>query len=367
MKTFLAVSIFPLLVILALGACAVPGEDDTDSSSAADTLALCGNGTRDPGEQCDDGNTTNLDGCSKSCTFEQAQRMDKIEMMFATSALCPKNIIGVSLHPRARQPVQKLIANAIADGSLSVITSFPSLPDNLGVNAPRVTLGSIEGTATATDTTLLDGWFKVKPNFINGNREPLHTLTGSIVNSKLSATGTIAFTINFPPSLLDARLSSGRYEAKTGPATKPSGGGASLGHLATENLDPNLKSFETMTGGEMCGNVSAAALAKVAVPTQASACSARYDAAVNSLLDIFVGGCKISVMQGFAAIQPDTTDPGVPVAGAGAPYKLIADATTKKVNACQDKNGADVPLATCLASSTYSTAFNFTTKRVVVR
>ena len=34
------------------------------------TLSVCGNGTKEPGEQCDDGNTAPNDGCSASCTIE---------------------------------------------------------------------------------------------------------------------------------------------------------------------------------------------------------------------------------------------------------------------------------------------------------
>jgi cysteine-rich repeat protein len=32
--------------------------------------AACGNGTPDPGEECDDGNTTSCAGCSASCRVE---------------------------------------------------------------------------------------------------------------------------------------------------------------------------------------------------------------------------------------------------------------------------------------------------------
>lgn len=39
------------------------GGDDTNTPT-------CGNGTQDPGEQCDDGNTNNGDGCSSTCTTE---------------------------------------------------------------------------------------------------------------------------------------------------------------------------------------------------------------------------------------------------------------------------------------------------------
>jgi cysteine-rich repeat protein len=34
------------------------------------TLAVCGNGNKEPGEQCDDGNTAGGDGCSAICTLE---------------------------------------------------------------------------------------------------------------------------------------------------------------------------------------------------------------------------------------------------------------------------------------------------------
>src|SRR5258705_7936076 len=33
-------------------------------------IELCGNGTLDPGEECDDGNTNGFDGCSSGCTIE---------------------------------------------------------------------------------------------------------------------------------------------------------------------------------------------------------------------------------------------------------------------------------------------------------
>jgi cysteine-rich repeat protein len=33
-------------------------------------IELCGNGTLDPGEECDDGNTNSFDGCSSGCTIE---------------------------------------------------------------------------------------------------------------------------------------------------------------------------------------------------------------------------------------------------------------------------------------------------------
>ena len=42
----------------------------------ANVGAVCGNGVVDPGEQCDDGNTTSGDGCSSTCQFENGSDME---------------------------------------------------------------------------------------------------------------------------------------------------------------------------------------------------------------------------------------------------------------------------------------------------
>src|SRR5207302_1979442 len=52
---------------------------DPPNGTTCDTMChtvTCGDGVRAPGskEQCDDGNTTNLDGCDSQCRFEQNQR-----------------------------------------------------------------------------------------------------------------------------------------------------------------------------------------------------------------------------------------------------------------------------------------------------
>ena len=41
-----------------------------DDCSATCTIEVCGNSTLDVGEACDDGNTLNGDGCSAACTIE---------------------------------------------------------------------------------------------------------------------------------------------------------------------------------------------------------------------------------------------------------------------------------------------------------
>lgn len=51
------------------------------NASAQCVAPVCGNGVLEPGEQCDDGNTNNNDGCSVSCNLETAFRIQAIEIV----------------------------------------------------------------------------------------------------------------------------------------------------------------------------------------------------------------------------------------------------------------------------------------------
>jgi cysteine-rich repeat protein len=72
---------------------------DNDSCSNACAGSLCGNGVKNGPEQCDDGNTTSGDCCSSGCTFESTATVcraaagvcDVAESCTGTSAACPFN------------------------------------------------------------------------------------------------------------------------------------------------------------------------------------------------------------------------------------------------------------------------------------
>jgi hypothetical protein len=90
------------------------------------------------------------------------------------------------------------------------------------------------------------------------------------------------------------------------------------------------------------------------------------------MLDVFIHGCSIKVLIVTVSVitptQPDQVDPAAPPAGAGGPYTLSVDPTTKRVNACKDKNNAVVSnLTQCLNAAAYSSFFKFTTDRVIVK
>jgi len=54
----------------------------------------CGNGILDSGEECDDGNSNNGDGCSSTCTVELGWMCSNTP--YATRSLCQRNECGDS-------------------------------------------------------------------------------------------------------------------------------------------------------------------------------------------------------------------------------------------------------------------------------
>jgi hypothetical protein len=155
--------------------------------------------------------------------------------------------------------------------------------------------------------------------------------------------------------------------------------GAAPGHLPGEHVRSGLVSFASggappppsVDPGELCGSLSAASLSGVTIPAAfanggASACSEGY-ATTRSFLDLLVGGCTVAGDELIAGTQPDQADPGAPAAGAGAPYRLIANAISHAVTSCRDKNNAAVGLSACLNAAAYSSAYRLKTGRVIIK
>jgi hypothetical protein len=164
-----------------------------------------------------------------------------------------------------------------------------------------------------------------------------------------------------------------------GPTSKPkaSAGTTTPGHLASEHLRPTLVSFDsggrpTADGaGHMCGNISAASLAKTPIPEQLAGsglfnCNEKFTSS-NSLLDAIARGCT-NLLAGKligATPKPDKEDPSIAPAGSGPPYTFVL--TGNQVTGCKGKAGDTVDLAGCLNDAAYSSAFLFATGRVIVK
>jgi hypothetical protein len=327
---------------------------------------------------------TNMDGCSGICKFEQIHRVNWLAMQYGTDTYCTVNRLGSAIASQGQSTISTALTDGVNDGSISVMFQALGLNDLTGTNDPMIEIGTLNGTpiipmgATYNGASDLEWWYTVDMASLDAARLPVDKLSASIAGKVLNA-GPGALTINIilggaPASL---KMSTAKITSSIGTISTPLASmGTSPGHLASENLDPALQSFTTMAqpnanaGGKLCGNVTAASLAQVPVPdallTGTTACNQGYTAA-NNLLDVIIGGCNVTIFN-IAVInirQPDQQDPGAPDVGAGFPYTLTRDNTTKAVNGCRDKNNANVPLAECLQDAAYTSFFKFATDRVI--
>jgi cysteine-rich repeat protein len=355
---------------------------------------VCGNGILEGTEQCDDGNTTNLDGCDQYCNFEQEQRATALTMLGAADSYCVKNALGAqALTSTGLSTIQSSLNTDVKSGAISIMFKFMgqgATPADLSGTTGPVTLGSLGGSPVNGDagaysgTSDLDWWYTVDPTTIDSNRNPVSTITGTYASKTLNAgPGSLDLELILSGSPAKLDMWNVILTAAIGPTNAPTvSTGSTPGHLASEHDAPGLTSFENAGvgasggGGELCGYITAQSLAGVAVPTTiakggSDACSANYSPTANSLLDALVGGCKVfGLIAAINPTQPDQQNSAVTFPAGTVPnYVLTADATTHAVTGCQDGStpAKTVPLATCLAGLGYSSAFKFQTDRVIVK
>jgi cysteine-rich repeat protein len=361
--------------------CDPPNASDCD---AACHIHVCGNGTRESGEQCDDGNTKSLDGCSAACRFEQIHRIRYLVLQYATDVLCPNNRLGAAvIGQTAQSQLQTNIDGGVANGAIDVLLQLLSLDDLTGTSDPMLQIGAMTGVPNKQGqpydgTNDLDFWHTVDPTSVDASGTPLALVPAQISAKALTAgPGAFQLVASFGGGPAPLHLSNVKLAINIGSANAPllSAGGVPPGHLASEHLDPALVSFATAGqtnangAGKLCGDVSAASLAAIAVPDQltmgAFACAEGYTLQ-NTMLDVIVGGCTVFGVQQIAPEQPDQVDPAAPAGGAGGPYTLAENAS-HAVSSCTDKNGAAVPVATCLNAAAYSSFFKIATDRVIAK
>ena len=365
------------------GGSAGAGAPNGGGGTGGSANAVCGNQLLELGEQCDDGNTTRLDGCNSSCAFEQSQRANWFQMQFAADAFCVTNAFGSAFPNLTHATLKQNVDARVADGSFSLLFAFLGLADPTGPNGSAFSIGVLNGTpATGTGydgRSDLDWWYMPAATTIDGNKIPISKLTAQISNGAVQASGVRLQLPLF--STVPLNVSSVLLRLPVGASSKPlSSTGAAPGHLPAEHLSTSLTSFATggvqtdAGAGELCGNLSAASLRSEPIPstflsTGATPCTQNYGTS-NSLLDLLVGGCTVSAfpltLTAVFATQPDQVDPSTTNPGAGGPYKLSA-ASAHVISACTDKTNAPVNLDSCLGAAAYSSAFKLATDRVIIK
>jgi cysteine-rich repeat protein len=366
----------------------------------------CGDGVREAGEQCDDGNKLSLDGCDSACQFEESQRVTALLQQFDVDAFCPTNAIGGALTPDGQQIIQGTWDAPVADGTLSIVFKFLGLQSLTGGDTP-FTLGFVKARAggrtvlppgventcgngvceqstilgdtesvftcdldcTYDGTKDLDWWYVRDPASVDASETPKEQLSGEIRSGVLTAgPGTVTVNLLFAFQPADVTLYDTTVVAAVdGAVTAPTLATAMAppGHLASEHLLPSLTSVSGSTAGSLCSQVSSASFFRTPIPPLLQAFCTGPDnstpafATSNTLLDIFVVGCAVNGTPAINPVQPDG-------ARDGATYHFDVDATTLTVTGCT-KNGAPAVLDDCLANATYSSYFKFAADRVILK
>lgn len=355
--------------------CEPPSQGNCD---AACNEMICGNGIRSLDEQCDDGNTANVDGCSAICDFEQSHRVIDLDLRFDTNApYCAANQLGSAV---VAQQAKDLLTNAIdagvADGSITVIFQFLGLDDLTGTSDPQVSVGVLGGAPAAGSgydgTADLDWWYTIDPLDLNMQRVPTTQVTGSIAAKELNTTpANMAFTVNFVGVDVTMDMFNTKIRAPIGAVSTPlTSTGAPPGHLAAEHLDPTLQSFatmgSTMVPADLCGATTARSLANTNLPTAIVNPYCSNYTIGHSMLDLYVGGCTyFFVVQVIRPTQPDTSKT------ANVTYTFQANAQ-RFVTGCRKfisgvRQMPDPQLDECLDNAGYTSYYKLRTDRVIAK
>jgi cysteine-rich repeat protein len=319
------------------------GGGTQDSGPAGDAGPnLCGNGVVDPGEDCDDGNRLNLDGCDSTCHYEVITRMTSLNIgTTAAPSFCMPNTNQFGAHALTSAAVLAIgvpLSQDITNGKLNVMTPIYGLTDLTGVNDPNAfTVGVVSGKYQPglTFSSSVDGRFFADPTNLTNGRSTNVLSQGHIASQALTA-GPSSFSLALPLGGVSAVLEmtnaaiAGLVDV-TAPPTTP-------GPPPNPNqLAAGLKVFQTVTASGatqgLCGNITVESLAQIPVPQILTAlpdagqfacacggltytyCGAGNPVGpnCNSLLDVLVGGCNAKV--GICTQVVNATEPDVAANG----------------------------------------------------
>jgi cysteine-rich repeat protein len=366
------------------------GGVDAGDSGRADAGPACGNGVLDPGEQCDDGNVFNLDGCDSTCSYEVVTRMTLLSIQGTPApAFCTPttNRLGTqSFTAIALSQLNPDLQSGITNGTTNIFAQLIGLGDLTGVaDTNGLSLGIASGQldparGTWPGNNPIDWWFLADHTTVGSSGLPTNVLTsGALAAGKLT-TGPSNVDLPVPlggnPAVmrvLGAYLSAtiNQSPAPNVPAPPPN------------LLAPGLTVFQTITadgtGQGLCGNITVESLANIPIPqtltTGTTACSAlcassnSYTACAaggavgpgcNSLLDALVGGCAVGAPLCVPVVNQQ--QPDVPVTATvqtltlGAGNKVPSGQTTGNNDAYSaymkfDTNRAHITGENCAQTS----------------
>jgi cysteine-rich repeat protein len=320
--------------------CEPPNTETCSATCQTIVPAVCGNGTIEGAEHCDDGSTTNLDGCDSACKYEVFLRMNKVAIARGTAPnFCDQttNRLGAALSSTAVDQLNPGLQASVDAGNTNIITQALGLDDLTGVADPFFELGvttgrpdPARGTWPVDGSNPMDWWFLLSPGTLGANLIPAEKLTPASLAARLLNAGpsdiSVTIDIGGAPATLEilAAKTRGTVDAATSvPAPPP------------DALAPGLVVAESITadgtGQGLCGNVTVESLSKIPVPEMLtsgtfacrSSCSNSraytycgegqpVGPSCNSLLDAVVGGCRATLLcvTAISPSQPDVDNGG---------------------------------------------------------
>jgi len=324
----------------------------TTCSNTCQGAAVCGNGVLELGEQCDDGNTFNLDGCDSACKYEVVGRMTSILIQgTAAPAFCTPttNRLGTqSLTGQGLSNINQSLTDGINAGTTNILTQFLGLDDLTGVADPNgLTLGVLSGApdpakgAWPAPMNPIDWWFIADHAALNSMGLPTGVLTNGTLAARALKAGPndVNLLLLLGGSPANLRMRSSRIAATLNGTPAPN-----VPLPPPAQLAAGLTVFQTITasgtGQGLCGNITVESLAQIPAPAALCAgggtpCSTQCGGSkgytycganmpvgpgCNSLLDTLVGGCKVIFPLCIGAINAQ--QPDVPAGATVQPLTL---------------------------------------------
>jgi cysteine-rich repeat protein len=326
---------------------------DSGPQPMCDGGLCCGNGVIDPGEQCDDGNRLDLDGCDSTCHYELVDRVTAFSIATAAApSFCTPttNIFGTKALKNAAALLGTPITQDITAGKLNIMAQLKGLSDLTGgTDTSGLSIGLYSGKPDPTRGTYPannpeDWWFLADPTNLS-NGQSTDVLTGGALTSRTLNAGPNTLTLSLPlgSSPANLQLNNAVWGATLDGTPPPDAPAPPPTLLAT-----GTTVFQTITGNTategICGNITVNSLSQIPVPqiltdggTGECGCTGApsytycgngnpVGPGCNSMLDVVVGGCKLAglgCIQAVVATQPDVAGSG------GTPTPLTLGANNK--------------------------------------
>ncbi len=257
--------------------CDPPNGTTCSATCKTVSTAVCGNGTLEPGEQCDDGNLFDLDGCDSHCNYEAVARMTSVSIQGTaaptgctpvTNRLGAQSIAGALPLGQLNSPLQ----SDVTAGTVNVFMQFIGLTDLTGTAASGFKVGVLDGAPDPAKGTWPtagnpeDWWFLADPGSVSmGLPTGLFTTTSLNAHNLTAGPSDISVTLNLggTPALLSMRNA---HIAATINGNPP----PDVPAPPPAQLAAGLLVYQSITGSGtgqgLCGNITVDSLAKIPVP-----------------------------------------------------------------------------------------------------